>query len=305
MALSTFDTFKKIATQDSCIVLSDDNLRQLKGVLIEMLQEFDEVCQNLGISYTLGGGSCLGAIRHQGFIPWDDDLDINMTRSDFEKFSAEFDGLLGERYWLHVPGKTPGYDLCFPRLRLKGTIFRTRDDINNDECGVYIDIFIIENAPSSLILRSVHGIISLGLGFCYSCRRFFHHGDEYLSLAGDNIKNANTFKRKIRLGRTLSFASMDWWCKAWDKWNSIVKSQKTKYITIPVGRKHYFGETYPREKYFPVSQGLFCGLSVYLPHDPDFYLRSLYGDDYLTPPEKNNRESHVIYEFDLTNRSIV
>lgn len=301
MSLSTFDAFKQLSAKEDVIEIKGETLARIQKLLVEMLDDFDAVCKEIGVEYTLGGGSCLGAVRNKGFIPWDDDLDLNMSRRDFEVFEGAFSRTLGDRYWLHVPGKTPGYDLCFPRLRLKGTILRTRDDFDNDECGVYIDIFLIENAPSTRVARAFHGAISMSLGFGYSCRRFFKYRTLYASLSKDNKKMGAVFKFKTLIGRLLSFASMDWWCRAWDRWNGLARSTSTCYVTIPVGRKHYFGELYIRDQYFPPSFGEFSGRQVPLPANPSIYLRNLYGDDYLCPPAESDRERHLVYECKLTD----
>ena len=299
MGLSTFDTFKHIVDADGAVEVDGARTKALQSVLIGMLRDFDEACSIIGATYTMSGGSCLGAVRHRGFIPWDDDLDLNMSRADFELFASRFDDELGDRYWLHVPGVTPGYDLCFPRIRKKGTVLRTRDDFDNDECGVYIDIFIVENVPSNKLLRLGHGFISMVLGFCYSCRRFYEREREYVSLVGEGSEAASTFKKKAAIGRLLSPLSMDSWVRAWDRWNGLIRSEGTSFVSIPVGRKHYFGETYRREDFFPVSYGEFGGIEVPLPAHPDPYMRALYGTDYMVPPPEEERESHVVFEFDL------
>lgn len=298
MGLSTFDTFKMIDSED-LIEISGERLRALQGVLLRMLHDVDCVCARHGISYTLGGGSCLGSVRHHGFIPWDDDLDINMTRDGYRRFVDAYESELKEKYWLHDCERTPGYDLAFPRLRLKGTTVRTRDDFDNQECGVYIDIFIIENAPSSTLLRNAHGFISMALGFAYSCRRFAAHAADYLSLVEGDATATSAFRKKIFIGKLLSFRSVEAWTRAWDRWNSRCHDGKSDYLTVPAGRKHYFGELQFRSDYFPVSHGTFSGAVVPLPKNTDVYMKSLYGEGYMTPPSEANQERHVVYEFDL------
>ncbi len=89
MGLSTFDVFKQVDSE-GLIEVTGEKLCALQGVLLQMLRDVDSVCSRHGIPYTLGGGSCLGAARHQGFIPWDDDLDINMTREGYRRFAEAY-----------------------------------------------------------------------------------------------------------------------------------------------------------------------------------------------------------------------
>ena len=96
----------------------------LQRVLTRMLGDLNEVCARHGIAYTLGGGTCLGAVRHHGFIPWDDDVDINMTREGYGRFVKAYELEMKDKYWLHDCNRTPGYELAFPRLRLKGTVVK-------------------------------------------------------------------------------------------------------------------------------------------------------------------------------------
>lgn len=299
MGLSTFDTLKHVDADEGMVEVSGERLGALQRVLAMMLRDVDRVCRENKIEYTLGGGACLGAVRHKGFIPWDDDVDINMTREGYRRFAEVFPEALGDRYWLHDCERTPGYDLAFPRVRLKGTVVRSRDDLGSDECGAYIDIFLIENAPSGKVGRAVHGLGSMVLGLAYSCRRFAARADEYLALAGGNAEARSVFKKKIAIGRLLSFKSAVGWTQVWDCWNARCRDEDSDYVAIPVGRRHYFGETYPRDSYFPVSYGEFEGMEAPLPANSDSYMRALYGSDYMTPPDVPDREKHVVYEFDL------
>lgn len=143
----------------------------------------------------------------------------------------------------------------------------------------------------------------MALGFAYSCRRFAAHATDYLSLVEGDAAATSAFKKKIFVGKLLSFLSVESWTRAWDRWNSRCHDENSSHVTIPVGRKHYFGELHLRSDYFPVSYGSFGGLTVPLPKDTDVYMRSLYGESYMATPPEGDREKHVVYEFDLGDYS--
>ena len=301
MKLSTFDAFKHAYQGKDSIEVTGNTLLAMQRVLSHVLCDVVAACDDCGAHYTLSGGTCLGAVRHKGFIPWDDDLDLNVLHQDFNKLKATIERMFPGKYSFQVPGVTPGYDLAFPRIRLNGTIVRTRDDFGKpaEECGVYVDVFYLENAPSNALARNLHGLVSMALGFLYSCRRFAAYSDQYKVLLGNDNDALKAFAVKERIGRLVSFWSPDQWTKIWDNWNSCCKDDRSSYITIPVGRKHYFGETQPRAVFFPVSEGRFGELTAALPGNADAYLSRLYGSDYMTPPHVEDREVHSVFEFDL------
>lgn len=300
MKLSTVDAFKHIEKDDTNLEIKGEKLKALQAVLTEILHDIDVVCAKHNITYTLGGGSCLGAIRHEGFIPWDDDIDLNMPHSQFELFKKALFEEFPDKYWVHEPGATPGYILAFPRVRLKNTILRSREDyFIQDECGVYIDIFFIENTPNNPILRKLHGYGSMALGFAYSCRKLAAKAKENLALIKKGTDAYRVIRFKIILGRFLSFLTVEKWTSLWDRWNALVNDASSRFVTVPVGRKHYFGELHHRTTYFPTRKVKFDHLQIPVPNKVDKYLTALYGTDYMTPPSVDRQETHVVYEFDL------
>lgn len=299
MALSTFNVMKHIETRDGALIaLSEDQLRALQGVLTMMLRDMQHLCDRHGIAFFLGGGSCLGAVRHQGFIPWDDDIDLNMFRSDIDSFVEAIRSEYPDKYVVHTPWETHDMGVGALRVRLKGTVVRGHSDFL-DEAGAFMDVFIIENVPDNRLLRAIHGFGSLALGLIVSCKRFSDHADNYLEIAGDNTEVIKTFKKKIALGRLFSFMTLDAWTRLWDRWNSACGNQSSMYVTGPAGRHHYFGEMNLRATYVPYKAGLFSGVQVNMPADVHTYLVSCYGNDYMIPPSSSDREVHVVKEFDL------
>ena len=98
-------------------------LAAIQRVTRRCLAEIDRVCSLLGVRYVAYGGTAIGAVRHQGFIPWDDDGDVCMPREDYERFIAEAPALLGDEFFIASPASHPNYPISFGVLGLKGSEF--------------------------------------------------------------------------------------------------------------------------------------------------------------------------------------
>lgn len=297
--LETTDLFKS-ARGNELIAIEGDNAKQLQQVLLEGMRDILEVCEENKIDIFLGGGTCLGAVRHRGFIPWDDDIDLNITREGYEKFKPLFLEKYGDKYWVLDAESTKDFAVICPQVRRKGTVVRSRDDFYDDGCGACIDLCIVESVPNSRVLQYIQGAVSLALGLFASCRRFSQHKEDYLRLVADNPEAVNAIKLKARIGNLFFFTSYGSLNRAWDKWNSLSRNTESKFVSIPGGRKHYFGEMCRRDEFFPTSRGVFEALSVPLPRDYDAYMRALYGDNYMQLPPESEREHHAVVEFDIS-----
>ena len=303
MKLSTVSAFKNInASTVGLHELTDEEEHALQKTLFDMMIDIDCFCRDNKISYSLGGGSLLGAVRHGGFIPWDDDVDLNFPRADYERFRRLFPQMMGDRYWLHTPEETHEYGLCMARVRKKGTVVRSREDIDNDECGAYADIFIVENVSGNRFERLFHGILSMAAGFLLSCRVFYKNRGFYRKIGDSDTKLSGVFKCKIIIGGILSVFGVDVWTHFWNNINKAYTNGKSEYVSIPVGVKHFFGETYLRSKVcetedipftFDGRTELFRAMK-----DTDYYLTKRYGD-WRTPPQWHEIEKHIVLEFKL------
>ena len=303
MGLSTVSAFKNInAASVGLHEITDEEKHALQKTLFEMLIDIDTFCRENDISYSLGGGSLLGAVRHGGFIPWDDDVDLNFPRADYERFRKLFPQKMGDGYWLHTPEDTHNYGLCMARVRKKGTVVRSREDKDNDECGAYADIFIVENVSDNKVLRTIHGVLSMAGGLLLSCRMFYHNRELYSKIGESDSKLSRSFKLKIAIGFILSILPVDFWTRLWNRINKLHKDNKSRHVSIPVGVKHFFGETYLREKVcetvdipftFDGSTATFRALK-----DTDYYLTQRYGD-WRTPPKSADIEKHIVMELKL------
>lgn len=125
-------------------------LRRQQLVMLDLLKHFDAICKEHDIKYWLSSGTCLGAVRHGGFIPWDDDLDVEMLREDYLKFEKVFKET--DHYVLQTYKNDPYYVVPFAKLRNKKTkITEHGQDLRYKYKGIYIDIFILEKSPHRLV----------------------------------------------------------------------------------------------------------------------------------------------------------
>lgn len=145
-------------------------VRDVQLTLLEMMKDIDVVCRKHGISYWLTGGSALGAVRHKGFIPWDDDADIGMMREDYEKFQKVVHEL-GDQYVIQSFDTHREYNVLIPpmKIRKKGTYCEEVNFLLKNKCkdsdGLFIDVFILdyvsENKAKDFIWRIRNGILMI------------------------------------------------------------------------------------------------------------------------------------------------
>ena len=276
--------------------LTDEEVKKLRETFIEAYLDLAEVCKKCGLTVMLIGGTAIGAVRHNGFIPWDDDFDVAMPRADFEKLKELFDEELGDKYILSAPNYKENANNRFPMMLVKNTLFVEAGNSPEDEASrIKIDIFIIENIPNNVLRRKIKGIWCTILMAMGSYEDTYEHQNEFFKHFMCKTEEGQAeYYRRIRIGRWFSFFSFQKWMDIIDK--ACQYKKETRLMGIPTGRGHYFGEIRPKQTFIPVSAGLFEGLEVNLPGDSDDYLRNLYGNDYMTLPPIEKRERHFIYD---------
>ena len=286
---------------EGVIFLSGDEIEHTKDVLRMMLKDFNKMARAFDINYSLGGGSALGAIRHGGIIPWDDDIDINISRKDFNKLMQVFDMYKGDKYQLYAPELGEGHGLGCAQIKLKGTVYRSFNELSKkaEDSGVCIDLFVIENTFNNPVLRKLHGYICLGFGYFLTCRKTYQdmrYIKKYVDKSSDAYK---MFKKKAIIGSFLRWVSLDKLAKFTVKIYALCKNNNSKYVTVPTGRKHYFGEMYKREILCDTTDAEFDGIKAKVSANSDEYLTQLYGDDYMAIPDSVKIEQHPLMELDF------
>ena len=285
------------ASQEGFCEVGDEELKKIHAVLLGMLKDISAVCKKHDITWLLTGGSALGAVRHQGFIPWDDDVDINMTRENFEKFAAVFEEELGDKYVLAKPGDE-NFACHYPKIFKKGTKFRGIHTSDYTEDGFFIDIFILENAYDNKLRRFLHGIKCTFYLGVISCVRIKEFHDDFFRYTKNNPKALRAVKSRIRIGRLFGYKSLQSWIKSAEKCFSKVKNNNTKFVVMTSGVKHYFGEMYLRDKMCITKEVAFENCFFPVPQDCDYYLTVRYGD-YMNIPPVEQRRHHPALELDF------
>ena len=144
------------------IEISAEDLRRIQLLELDILKEIDRIARKNGLHYTLCGGSLLGTIRHKGFIPWDDDIDVSMVREDYDKFfEACKRDLNHEKYFAQTMDTDPTYQIAFGRILLKNTVFQRAGQehvkVNN---GFFVEIFPRDGLSDNVFIEKLQFILS-------------------------------------------------------------------------------------------------------------------------------------------------
>lgn len=256
-------------------------LEQLHKTEVEILDEIVRICEKHGLKYYLIGGTLLGAVRHNGFIPWDDDLDIVMPRFDYDKFRELCKSELDEKYYLHDIDSDNKYWLIFAKIRKKNTIFDEKNICTIDDApkGIYVDIFPLDNAP------------------CENSRK-----QRFLTRRIKALSTVIYIKRKLNVkfslkSRLFSLLYVPFSIKAltnrqlklMTKYNS---DDSCEYYINYGSNYNTVKQTILKSKYEPSSKVSFEGKTYNTLGDPHHFLARIYGDNYMELPPVEKRITH-------------
>ena len=245
--------------------------------ILEIVEYFDKFCQKHNIVYYMMGGSALGAIRHKGFIPWDDDFDVFMTYDNYSKFIEKCEHHLDvERFYLQKEN-TEEWPLFFTKLRMNNTTFIEADTRGrNMHKGFYIDIMCLNNVSDNLVYRY----------FQYLCARILVA--KTLSIRGyftdDKIKKVVMKIADVMVGEFVMKNLV-----------SIVRSQnrkKTKFVAHFFGRAKFNNACFPKELLGEPRRVEFSGMLLPVPERVEEYLELRYGPNYMEIPDQKTREMY-------------
>ncbi len=275
----------------------DKELKRLQKAEMGILKDFMKVCKENHLNYFAFAGTGIGAIRHQGFIPWDDDIDVALPRKDYEKALKIFEEQYSDKYFVMNAEHDERYPLMTTRISIKGTKF-IEVPFKELECnlGIFLDVYAYDNLADDaflynmqiwtawfwsklLILRILpNPVISTidgwkaGLikGICVIVHKFLagiHLSPEWIYKKAKNACTKYNHKKTKRIGFP---------CDTDPNWNTMLKTDV-----------------------FPVSYWKFEDVELAFPKDMKVMLEHFYGDTYMQLPPEEKRKTHFPYILDF------
>ena len=263
------------------------NLRKLQLIELDILKQVIAICEQHGLRYFLLGGTFLGAVRHQGFIPWDDDIDICMPRKDFERFceiaETELKAPLG-----FVSFRNNAEHIYFhPRVYNYNSKVIDRSGVKEKETYAWIDIFPLDGMPGNVLVRKLYGgyLLFLRLLFMYS---------QFDKIVNVSLKQRVWYERiLIAVGKVIKFERILNTRKIMDKIDRTMKKhdyETSSYVGNFMGA-YKMKEVFPKACYAETAEYVFEGIACPAPKDYNTVLTQMYGD-YMIPPKADLQNKH-------------
>lgn len=262
-------------------------LKQVKKVQLEIMDELHRICEKHAITYYLNAGSVLGAVRHNGFIPWDIDIDVAMFRDEYDRFKEVCKSELSERY--RYCDYTNVHNFMRPHALLcdtKSKVHMKYDHLNpiSEDHGIYVDIFPLDNAPDNEKRRKrqaakmirVRKFKKWRLPYSYSLKKWkrIAHYAVSAMLSWVSVDRINDYQQSVM---------------------QQYRDRSTQCVCSMASQYPYSKQCMPRQIYGEPTLLPFEGRTYYAPEHYEEYLSRLYGDYMQLPPEEKRRANLEVY----------
>ena len=282
------DTYDVIS--DKLDSIYDGKISYIREQELELLKVVDKICSENSITYFLSGGTMLGAARHKGFIPWDDDIDIAMLREDYERFKKACIEQLPQKYEYQSYTNKDGYHYFFDKITIKDTYFSTKySDKFDMRKGIFMDIFVFDKTSDKPFFQKLHFNTLMKMRLLMNVR--------WINCAR---KDKSYMLSKLLLP-ILRIFSMDTYSKWYDKVLRRYEKRKTSTV-LPPATDHKWRGVMPKKWFDDVTITQFENVPTYIPVGCDNYLKQWYGDDFMEMlPLCKRVGSHDFYRLDIGN----
>ena len=277
--------------------MTREEIRKVQLLQLGIGKEIKRICDENGIDYILDSGTLLGAVRHKGFIPWDDDMDIAMNRENYDKFIEIAARELSDKYFLQTWETDPNYPYPFTKIRLKGTTFvENCFEKSRMHQGIYVDVLPYDVWPEKKrdqkkLWKKKSFLTAMLLMKCHS-----------IKFKSNNV-SFTKFTMKLFMFTAIKFLCM------FVKKNKLIKQYKKliyKFNACESGEvfeqtvNYKFGYWVQPSSIFNGNKSiLFENIEFKVPKNYDEYLKRAYGDYMQLPPEEKRWVGHHIIKLDF------